>query len=54
MRDHVKYDRTEHTKVDGRLLYSLFEEEQDGKGKWEAKRRSNVKGPALDPDEDGL
>lgn len=43
MRDNMKYDRTEDKKVDKRLLYNLSEEEQDGKGKWEAKGGSDVK-----------
>lgn len=45
MRDNVKYDRTEDKKVDKRLLYNLFEEEQDGKGKGEARGGSDVKSP---------
>lgn len=44
MRDIMKYDRTEDKKVDKRLLY-IFEEEQNGKGKWEAKGGSDVKSP---------
>lgn len=45
MRDNMKYDRTEDKKVDKRSLYNLFEEEQDGKGKGEAKGGSDVKSP---------
>lgn len=46
MRDNIKYNRTEHRKVDKRLLCSLWEEEQNGQR--EAKGGS-VESPAPEP-----